>query len=206
MDGVEMRLKRLLLILFILIGCAGAGFSQIGSHPVFVKHIVIEAEHDPRFIWSIANATVPWEGLTTQSDVDCLKTKLTDTGVFATVAMRLHKLTEPDAFELVISLAFKRATPSYEIEDIQVKKLAGVDVDAVNRDIRDQQIVGTVLSLRTDDYATFEDRLRKLIQKHTEQDQNVSPSFRLEVSKDVKLRLFITEQPAGPCVISAKHP
>lgn len=206
MSGIKMGVEKFLLVLVILIACVGTSRSQIGPHRVFVKHIVIDAEQDPRFIWAIANSAVPWGGLTTQNDLDCLKANLGDTGVFSKVALRLHKLDDPDAYELVVSLVFKRTIPTYKIENIEVANLVGVDIDALNREIHAQRMVNTVLSLRTADYAILEDRLRELIRKHTKQDQSVRPIFSLRVDKGDKVQVFVTERPTGPCIISARQP
>jgi len=127
-------LAALRLIAIILVGFVSSSSSQAPTS-VFVKHIVINAEYDPRFVWSMANSAIPWNGLTSPTDIECLKNELRETRLFSKIETRLNKPTDSETYELVVSLSYKLSSPRYEVGAIDVTNLQGVDV------IRLQQLI-----------------------------------------------------------------
>ena len=173
--------------------CVASVYSQTPSDPVFIKHIVIDANHTPRFIWSIANSAIPWNGLSTQADVECLKNNLRETGLFSSIETQLNKLTEPEAYEIVVSLQYRLSSLRYEVEAIDVSGLDGVDSRRLQESISKSRLIGSTLSLQTADYAVFEDGLRELIRKYSGH-KNQPPIFRVSVDSNEKLKVTVSSK------------
>ncbi len=160
--------------------------SQTKKESVFVKYVVLDTEFDARFIWSIANAAIPWDRKTTVNDIQCATKEFQKTGLFEGVATHLSKIDSEAAFELIISLKFRDKDPVYKVGQINLDKLEGVNIAKLRSAIDKSGLLGSEISLKPPSYAAFEDRLREMVNESAEPDGDrslsVNPVFNLSLS------------------------
>jgi hypothetical protein len=175
--------------------------SQANMGGIFVKHVVIDAAYDPRFIWSIANSAIPWDKKTTQGDIRCATAELRKTGLFKEVVTSLKKVQDPDALELIFRLTYRDRDLKYRIDRISVEKMEGVNLTKLRLLMKEQKIVGTEISLKTENYNVFEDRLLEIVKQSIEANDErkvfANPLFLLSLNANKRLSIRIAAQYSG---------
>jgi len=168
---------------------------QSNPERFFVKHIVLETDPNPRFVWAIANMIIPWEGDSSNGDVSCLKKELIKTGLFSGIESRLQKLKESDGYDLILTIQYKSPDPVYKLSKIDVFGIEGVDHIKFNDLLASERILGKPLSLKTADYAIFEDKLFDLLKKsigdETKREWSQLPWVQLKLNPNKELEVTV---------------
>ncbi|MFN6964752.1 MAG: hypothetical protein ACK4S4_13430 [Pyrinomonadaceae bacterium] len=191
-----MKLKVILIALLLCAGQSLVAWAQTDSRSFIVRHVVLETDPNPRFIRRIAEMGIPWSQVATRDDVNCIKERLKDTGLFRGISSRLHKLKDSNGYELVLTIEFESANPVYKLKKAEVEDLEGVDNATLTNLLVSEGLMGQPLSLKTADYAVFEERLLELLRKSIADDEQREwrklpwLDLRLDTNKELEIRIF----------------
>lgn len=189
------RCKIVFTASLLIIGNAVAVWSQSNSDSFLVRDVVIEAEYTPRFIRRIAEFGIPWDRVTKKSDLSCIREQLLSSGLFSSVEGRFFQLKESGGYQLILSLDFRSSPPVYDLGKVTIFGVDGVDANKFQELLRIEKLSKASVSLATEDYRAFEDRLLELLKDsmpdEEKRDWKKIPWLDLKLNKDEQLEITI---------------
>src|SRR5690606_11255773 len=160
-----------------------------------VRDVVIESEYNPRFIRRIAEMGIPWERVTKKSDLSCIREQLVSTGLFTSVESRFFELKESGGYQLLLSLEFRSSPPVYGLGKVNIVGVDGVDASKFQELLRLEKLSKGSVSLATEDYRAFEERLfallKESISNEEQRDWKRIPWLDIKLNKEEQLEITI---------------
>jgi hypothetical protein len=199
--GRNLKLKTLLIVFLLCVGETTTVRSQADPQRFLVKHVVLEADPNPRFVRRVAEIGIPWSRVTTKNDVDCIKDQLMKTGVFRRIDSRLYQLKESGGYELILTIEYESPNPVYKLGKIDVVGVEGIDYVLFKKLLTSARLIGRPLSLKTADYAVFEDKLfevlRKSIADETKREWSKLPWIELKLNGSKEIEIIVMSEFKG---------
>jgi hypothetical protein len=123
------------------------------------------------------------------------------TGVFRRIDSRLYQLKESGGYELILTIEYESPNPVYKLGKIDVVGVEGIDYVLFKKLLTSARLIGRPLSLKTADYAVFEDKLfevlRKSIADETKREWSKLPWIELKLNGSKEIEIIVMSEFKG---------
>ena len=165
------------------------------SSRVLVRHIVLEGEYTPRFIWNTANSAIQVGSYVSDKDIACVREELMKTGIFANIHSSLYPLKNSGGYDLTLRFDYISPEPVFPLGIVDVKDIEGVDDSVFQRLLISEHLAGSLISIRNEDYADFQEKLFELLRQsipdESKRDWSIPPLEVLRVDSKGRLNIAL---------------